>query len=492
MVLAVSQGELLVGLVHLDVAAAGDAAGAHAAGHNGRVAGHAAAHGEDALGILHALDVLGRGLQADQDDLLASLALLHGVFSGEDDLAAGSAGGSGQSGSHGLGSLQGFGVELGMEQSVQLLGVEHQQGFLLGLHALVDKVAGNLDGGSGGALAVTGLEHIELAVLHGELHILHIVIVALQQVADFLELLEGLGELLSHLGDGHGGTDAGHHVLALGVGQKLAEQGLLASGGVTGKGHAGAAVVAHVAEGHHLDVDSGAPGIGDLVHHTVDVGAGVVPRTEHGLHGAHQLLLGVGGEVGADLLFVLGLELLRQLLQVVGSQLRILGDAAALFHLVNELFKILLAHFHDHVGVHLDESPVAVVGPAGVAGLLRHDLHDFLVQAQVQDGVHHAGHGGPGAGTHGDQQGIFGIAELLAGDLLHLAYILHDLGLDLVVDLTAVLIVLGAGFRADGEALGHGQTELGHFRQVRAFAAKKLTHGPVAFAEQIDILVAHW
>ena len=75
--------------------------------------GHAAAHGEDALGILHALDVLGRGLQTDQDHLLAGLALLHGVLGGEHDLTAGSAGRGSQSGGHGSGLLQGLGVELG-------------------------------------------------------------------------------------------------------------------------------------------------------------------------------------------------------------------------------------------------------------------------------------------------------------------------------------------------------------------------------------------
>ena len=60
----------------------------------------------------------------------------------------------------------------------------------------------------------------------------------------------------------------------------------------------------------------------------VDVGAGVVPGAEHGLDGAHQLLLGVGGEVLADLGLVLGLELAGQLLQVLGGQLHVLGDAA--------------------------------------------------------------------------------------------------------------------------------------------------------------------
>ena len=61
-----------------------------------------------------------------------------------------------------------------------------------------------LQGGGGGALAVAGLEHIELAVLHGELHVLHVAVVVFQGLADLLKLLEGLGELVSHLLDGHG------------------------------------------------------------------------------------------------------------------------------------------------------------------------------------------------------------------------------------------------------------------------------------------------
>ena len=60
------------------------------------------------------------------------------------------------------------------------------------------------------------------------------------------------------------------------------------------------------------------------------------------------------------------------------------------------------------------------------------------------------------------------------------------------VDLVIVLIILRAGFGRDGEALGHGQTDVGHLGQVRALAAQKLTHGSVAFREQVDILFAHW
>ena len=112
--------KLLVLLIHHDGAAAGHAAGAHAAGHDGGVRGHAAADGQDALGSLHALDILGRGLQADQDHLLAPGGPLLGVLSGEDDLAAGGAGGGGQSHEPMAGGLlQGGGVKLGVQQGVQ-------------------------------------------------------------------------------------------------------------------------------------------------------------------------------------------------------------------------------------------------------------------------------------------------------------------------------------------------------------------------------------
>ena len=54
---------------------------------------------------------------------------------------------------------------------------------------------------------------------------------------------------------------------------------------------------------------------------------------------------------------------------------------------------------HDNVGVHLDEAAVGVVCKAGIVGLLGESDDDLVVQAKVQDGVHHAGHGSACAGA---------------------------------------------------------------------------------------------
>ena len=75
---------------------------------------------------------------------------------------------------------------------------------------------------------------------------------------------------------------------------------------------------------------------------------------------------------------------------------------------------------HD-VAVHLHEAAVAVPGEALVAGLLDQALTVVVVQADVEDGVHHAGHRDAGAGAAGDEQRVLGVAELAAHDLLDLA-----------------------------------------------------------------------
>ena len=85
---------------------------------------------------------------------------------------------------------------------------------------------------------------------------------------------------------------------------------------------------------------------------------------------------------------------------------------------VKGFVEFLHIDFERHLAEHLNEAAVAIVGEARVAGLGGEALGGFVVEAKVEDGVHHARHGEPGAGAHAEQKRIGGIAQLLAEFLL--------------------------------------------------------------------------
>ena len=192
-----------------------------------------------------------------------------------------------------------------MQQLVEAGRADALDGFDLVDEAGLGHFDGDPERGGGGALAVAGLQHVQLVLLHGELDVLHVEVVFFQLLADGDEVGVGGREGLLHAdlagfgaqaGQRLGGADAGDDVFALGVDQELAVENVLAGAGVAGEADAGGAVLAHVAEDHGLDVDGGAPGGGDVVQAAVGVGAGVHPGAEDGADRAPELLMGVHRE----------------------------------------------------------------------------------------------------------------------------------------------------------------------------------------------------
>ena len=148
-------------------------------------------------------------------------------------------------------------VELVAQQLVDVGGLDPGDRLFLGDRAFVHHVDRDPHGGGRGPLGRARLEHVEPAALDRELEVLDVAVVLLELLPDALELGVDRGHVGRHLGDLRRGPDAGHDVLALGVGQVLAVEDLLAGVRVARERDARARVVAHVAEDHRHDVDRG-------------------------------------------------------------------------------------------------------------------------------------------------------------------------------------------------------------------------------------------
>ena len=180
-----------------------------------------------------------------------------------------------------------------------------------------------------------------------------------------------------------------------------------------------------------------------------------------------------------------------ELFHVVGVQLVVVGDAFFGFDLVDDFLKGGFRKLHDDVGEHLDETAVGVIGKAGVVRQTGETLHDRIVEAEVQNGVHHARHRSARAAADADEERVVRVAEFLAAFVLHAFEIFVNLALDLIADGLAVLVVVGAGLGGDGKAVRHGHAEIHHLRQVGALAAQQLAHIARALAEHVNKFFTH-
>ena len=136
---------------------------------------------------VHAGDVLGAGLAAHQDDLLARAGDLDGLLGAEDDLALGRARRCGQAGGHDVDL--GVRIDLVMQHLVQVVGLDQQQRTC----SEVTRPSASISAATrmaahAGALAVARLQHPQTAFLNRELDVLHVLVVLFELLADGAEL----------------------------------------------------------------------------------------------------------------------------------------------------------------------------------------------------------------------------------------------------------------------------------------------------------------
>ena len=216
--------------LNVEGAAAGDAAFTHLAGDDGGMRGESAAGRENTLRDVHPQDVLRARLLAHQDDGLARFRLGDGLVGREDDLPDRGARRGGQPRREDLEVP--VGVDGRVEELVEAVRVHARDRRALVDEALVHQLEGDSDGGRGRALSVAGLEHEDLAVLDGELHVLHVFVVILQPRANLLEFGKAIRHALVQNGDGLRRADPGDDVLALRVEEDLSVERLFPRRGV--------------------------------------------------------------------------------------------------------------------------------------------------------------------------------------------------------------------------------------------------------------------
>ena len=250
----------------------------------------------------------------------------------------------------------------------------------------------------------------------------------LERGHDLEQLVVGLLVDRLEVGERDGVADARDDVLALRVLQVVAVDALRAAGRVAGERDAGAGVHVEVAEHHRDDVDGGAEVGRDAFLPAVEHRAVAVPGLEDRLDGEVHLLAGVLRELAAGVLdhdLLVGVD---QLAQVVGVEVEVVGRALRRLRGLECVVEVLAVDAHDGLAEHRQQPAVGVEREPLVAAAGRETAHGLVVEADVEDGVHHPGHRELGAGAHRHQQRVVGLTQLLAHRALERREVLVDLG----------------------------------------------------------------
>ena len=145
------------------------------------------------------------------------------------------------------------------------------------------------------------------------------------------------------------------------------------------------------------------------------------------------------------------------------------------------MLKILFGHAHDHRRIHLHEAAICVISESLIPGCRSEACDRAVVQAEIENRLHHSGHGASRAGTHANKEWILRVAKLLLCGALERHHVIGHLFLQLGRILLSVLVKIVAGFRGDGETSWHRQADLGHLGETRALTTEEISPGSIPF-----------
>ncbi len=441
--------------------------------------------GEDALRLVHSRVVVRGRLPADENDRLPGFPLLLGRLRIQHDRADRRSGRRVQTRRGDLERLAP--VDHRVQELVELPGVDPRDGFFARDEALVDHLRRDTQRRRRRPFSRARLQEVERPLLDRELDVLEVAVVGLEPVERVDELVERLGHPLAHALDGLGRADACDHVLALRVREELAVQPSLSRRRVAREAHAGAGGLAAVPEDHLDDVHRRSEIVRDVVRGPVYLGTRRVPGVEDGAVRTSQLVARLLRERAPGLVLVDRGERGHELAEVVGGEVDVLGHSSRRLQIGERLLETMAGDLVDHLAVHLDEPPVRVEREPSVLSGRCQPLDRDVVQAEVEDRVHHPRHRDRRAGADGDEQRVAIVAEALAGPRLECRDALVDLLVEPGRNVSAGGEVGTARLRGDREPVRNGHAESGHLGEADPLPPEELTATARAFGEVEDV-----
>ena len=486
-----SQCECFCFFIHFDFFTTRYAACTHTTGYYCSVGCHTATYCQDTLRCSHTFDIFGRGFQTNQDNSVACFCSCFCFFCCEVYFTSSSTGGCGQTFADGFCRFQCSLVECRVQQLIQLFGFYSHQCFVCCDQTLFYHFNGDSQSSVSCSLTVSCLQEEQFTFFDSKFHILHIFIVIFQFISNFHELVIYAGHIFCQFCDGVRCTYTSYYVFALCIYQVFTQHCFFASCSVSCKGYASTGCITHVTEYHHLNVYCCTPAVRDVVHSSVNECTRVIPAAEYCHCCFQQLFFRILREFFA---LVIQIDLFEDgcyFFQVFCSQICVVFCTNFFFIFIQSSFEFGFGYADNYVCEHHDKSSVGVVSESGVVCFLSQTFNRNIVQTQIQNSIHHTGHGCSCTGTYGNQQGIFGITQFFASQFFQITQSHFDLCDHFVCQFFAAFVVFCTSFCGDCEAVGNGQTQICHFSQVCTFAAKQVFHGSVTFAEHINVFFAH-
>ena len=120
----------------------------------------------------------------------------------------------------------------------------------------------------------------------------------------------------------------------------------------------------------------------------------------------------------------------------------------------------------DDLGIGLHKAAIGVPGQSRIAGQPQEATHCRIIESDVEDGLHHAGHRDRGAGANGHRQRLADAAEAKSGGALQRANLCGNQVAQAIGARGAAAKELTAERRAEHEGRRDGHAQPVHLHQV--------------------------